>query len=78
MEWYELELAPRARLDSAPHTPGTVEHLTAWTDGLEVTSGAVREALPKGATARYHADVPHSVVNEGDVPARALMVVLYT
>jgi transcriptional regulator with XRE-family HTH domain len=77
IEWYEMELAQGGRLRSDPHAPGTVEHLTAWTDGLTVTSGAVREILQRGETARYRADSAHEIVNAGEAPARALMVVMY-
>lgn len=77
VEWYEVELAPGARLESAPHTAGTIEHLTAWTEGLAIVTGQSRGKLEVGETARYSADVPHQVINEFGSPARALMVVMY-
>lgn len=77
VEWYELELAPGGKLHSAPHTPGTVEHLTAYTDGLAVETEHGRQQLKTGETARYRADVEHEIVNTQRKPARALMVVLY-
>ena len=76
-EWYEVEIAPRGRLDSAPHAPGAFEHLTALTDGLSVTSGGVTRPLALGETARYKADIPHAIDNLSDAPARALMVLHY-
>lgn len=77
VEWYEVEIAPGKSLASAPHAPGTMEHLTLWTDGLTVTSGGGRQVLGRGETARYRADLPHELANETAAPARALMVVLY-
>ena len=77
MEWYEVEIAAGNKLSSAPHAPGTIEHLTASTDGLQVTTGPHCESLKRGETARYRADVPHEISNSGKSAARALMVVLY-
>ena len=77
MEWYDVEIAPGRRLQSAPHAPGTIEHLTARTDGLVVTTAHGRESLAGGETARYHADVEHEITNTGEGVAEALMVVLY-
>jgi len=77
MEWYEVEIAPRGKLESAPHAPGTFEHLTAWTDGLVVETEQGIQPLGNQETARYRADVPHQISNGGAETARALMVVLY-
>ena len=77
MEWYEVEIAPRGTLESAPHAPGTFEHLTAWTDGLVVETEQGTQPLGNQETARYRADVPHQISNGGAETARALMVVLY-
>lgn len=77
IEWYELEIAPGCKLQSAPHAPGTFEHLTANTDGLLVETEFGRQDLKTGETARYRADVSHEIVNTGTDTARALMVVLY-
>lgn len=76
-EWYEVEIAPGGRLQSAPHTHGAVEHLTAWTKGLQVTSGNATRAVALGETARYRADVEHEIANTAHTPARALLVLLY-
>ncbi|CAN7566589.1 helix-turn-helix domain-containing protein [Aminobacter sp. LjRoot7] len=77
IEWYEVEIAPGCMLQSAPHAPGTFEHLTAHTDGLLVETEQGRQALKTGETARYRADVAHEITNSGLETARALMVVLY-
>lgn len=77
IEWYEVEIAPGCKLQSAPHAPGTFEHLTAHTDGLLVETLYGRQPLKSGETARYRADVSHEIANAGSETARALMVVLY-
>ena len=75
-EWYEIEIAPGGKLESAPHTSGAFEHFTAWTDGFLVTSGGASNALKNGETARYPADVTHAITNVSNKPARGLLVVL--
>ncbi len=77
VEWYEVEIAPGCKLQSAPHAPGTFEHLTASTDGLLVETEYGRQELKTGETARYRADIGHEISNTGTETARALMVVLY-
>jgi len=76
-EWYELEIAPSGKLESAAHAPGAFEHFTAFTPGFEVASGNATQALKVGETARYPADVPHRIVNTSKRPAKGLLVVLY-
>lgn len=77
VEWYEVEIAPGGRLASAPHAPGTQEHLTAQTGGLHVRTKLGEQKLLVGETARYRADVEHEIANEARTPAKALMVVVY-
>ncbi|QEE19794.1 helix-turn-helix domain-containing protein [Youhaiella tibetensis] len=77
MEWYDVEIAPKGRLESAPHAPGTFEHLTARSEGLVVETEQGRQELGEGETARYRADVVHKILNGGAEAAHALMVVLY-
>lgn len=77
VEWYEVEIAPGCKLQSAPHAPGTFEHLTAHTDGLWVETEHGRQALKTGETARYRADIGHEITNSSEKLAKALMVVLY-
>jgi transcriptional regulator with XRE-family HTH domain len=77
VEWYEVEIAAQGKLHSAPHAPGTFEHLTAQTNGLVVETSFGRQSLKAGETARYRADVEHAIINEGKSQARALLVVLY-
>ncbi|MGX1787896.1 helix-turn-helix domain-containing protein [Bosea sp. NPDC055332] len=77
IEWYDVEIAGHGRLDSAAHAAGSVEHVTVLSGQLVITSGASRYPVKVGETARYPVDVPHSIGNEQDEPARGLMVLLY-
>lgn len=76
-EWYEVEIAPGGKLESAPHAKGAFEHFTAWSDGFMLMSNAITKALKQGETARYPADVDHSIANTSQNTARGLLVVLY-
>lgn len=77
VEWYEVEIAPGGKLQSAPHQPGTQEHLTAQTEGLMVRTRLGEQGLNSGETARYRADVEHAIANVGSAVARALLTVVY-
>lgn len=72
-EVYELRFADGGRLDSEPHARGTQEHLTVFQGSLRVVSGETEERLGTGETARYAADVAHTLYAEG--VARAFLVV---
>jgi XRE family transcriptional regulator, regulator of sulfur utilization len=79
-EWYELSIQPGGKLESQPHEPGSREHLTVFSGAIGVTSAGVTEKLKAGETARYAADVPHTIansVNTGKVAATALLVVIH-
>lgn len=73
-EWYDLNFQPNGSLDSQPHAKGTREHLTVLEGALRVIAGSEVVEVPEGATARYPADVLHSIHNLSDRPARALLV----
>lgn len=72
-EVYELWFSAGGVLDSQAHRRGAREHLTVIEGKLTVTSGGTREVVMKGDTARYAADVPHSI--RADDAARAFLVV---
>lgn len=76
-EWYELTLQPGAALESAPHEPGSREHLSVLAGTLEVEAGDARERLKSGETARYPVDRPHAIRNTGRAVAQALLVVIH-
>ena len=72
-ETYELVFEAGGVLDSAPHERGAREHLTVIAGRMTVTSGDQSEVLTLGDTARYAADVPHTIRAEG--AARAFLIV---
>ncbi|QUJ76235.1 helix-turn-helix transcriptional regulator [Sulfitobacter albidus] len=73
-EVYDLRIDAGGILDSAPHTRGAREHLTVIEGTARVTSGESTETLGAGDTARYAADVAHSIA-AADSPLRAFLVV---
>ncbi|HTV80299.1 MAG TPA: XRE family transcriptional regulator [Steroidobacteraceae bacterium] len=76
-EWYEITLQPGGALRSEAHPPGSREHLTVLNGLVSVTSGDRGLHVKPGETARYAADVPHAIINEGKSKAVALLVVLH-
>ena len=76
-EWYELTLAVGGSLISASHDPGTTENLTLLQGSVEIEINNIKRRLKLGATARYAADLPHSIHNTGKGEARALMIVIH-
>jgi len=76
-EIYDLLFSPDGALVSQPHTRGTQEQLTVTEGSLTVTSGAASETLAVGDTARYAADVQHSICAKNG-SARAFLVVKET
>lgn len=76
-EWYELTLQPGAALESAPHEPGSREHLSVLSGQIDVEAGEASTRLKPGETARYPVDRPHAIRNAGRTVAQALLVVLH-
>jgi XRE family transcriptional regulator, regulator of sulfur utilization len=76
-EWYEITLQPGGALRSEAHPPGSREHLTVLSGQVRVTSGERAQHVVAAETARYAADVPHAILNEGKSRAVALLVVLH-
>lgn len=74
-EWYELTLQPTGVLDSQPHELGSREHLTVLSGAVEIQAGTESVRAKKGETARYSADVPHSIRNSNRFDAVVLLVV---
>lgn len=73
-EIYDLRFDPGGALVSQPHTRGAREQLSVVEGALIVTSGKASSTLTVGDTARYAADVTHSITAQGG-PARAFLVV---
>jgi XRE family transcriptional regulator, regulator of sulfur utilization len=74
VQWYYLEAEPGGVLDSDPHPSGSVENLTVLSGAVSITVGEEQFRVGAGETARYSADRPHRITNEGDMLAAALMV----
>lgn len=73
-EVYDLRFDAKGSLTSQPHTRGAREQLTVIEGAITVTSGAATDQLQMGDTARYAADVTHSI-SATNGTARAFLVV---
>lgn len=76
-EWYDMVMESRGLLESQGHAEGTREHLTLLHGQLSIRNSMEEITLDAGDTARYDADIPHYIKNNGTETARALMVVIY-
>jgi transcriptional regulator with XRE-family HTH domain len=76
IEWYDLKIEPGGVLHSAPHAPGTTEHLTLIAGNVSVRSGAADAVASTGETLRYPADHEHEIANNGKGPVHAILVVV--
>lgn len=65
IEFYELRIAPKARLSSAAHYEGTKELLTVASGSARVYSGDTECVLSEGDSAHYRADLQHTIENNG-------------
>lgn len=77
IETYQMVLKPRAVLKSEPHFPGTEEILVILKGVIKVASGGHTIELRKGDSARYRADVVHSIENMRDSESTAIMTVYH-
>lgn len=75
VEWYELTLEPGGVLASEPHEAGAREHLSVLSGSLTVQAAESSKVLKAGDSARYAADVQHSIRNAGKGLAKAVLVV---
>ena len=75
LEWYLLRFEPGGRLVSDPHAAGTTEHMHCTEGEIIVRSGGSETIIQAGETARYAADVEHSLVSGGRGGAKAFLVV---
>ena len=74
LEWYEVEMEEGATLQSAAHSPSTVEHLTVLSGMLRIQAEDTLLDAHQGDTVRYRADCPHSITNIHKGKSRALLV----
>jgi transcriptional regulator with XRE-family HTH domain len=75
IEWYLLRFAPGGSLVSDAHAGGTTEHLHCIEGEIVVRSGDCEIVIRAGETARYAADVDHSLASSGECGAKAFLVV---
>lgn len=73
-EVYDILFDKDGALNSQPHTRGAQEQLTVLDGSVRVTSGSATMDLNQGDTARYAADVLHSITSP-DGPARVFLIV---
>lgn len=76
-EWYELSIKPGGALESAPHEPGSREHLSVLSGSLSISAGGAEQTVKAGETARYAVDGAHAIRNGGKQVANALLVVIH-
>lgn len=77
VEFYEIRLAPGARLQSAAHFEGARELLTVTQGHARVVAGENRCELNPGDSAHYHADLGHTIENGGEEELVSFLVVTY-
>lgn len=77
VEFYEVLLQPGGALRSTAHYQGTREFVTVQKGRVRVESAGQSEALARGDSASYRADVPHALVNAGRTPAVIFLVDIY-
>ncbi|WP_432474518.1 helix-turn-helix domain-containing protein [Amphritea sp. HPY] len=75
IEFYELRIAPRASLASAPHFEGTKELLTVTQGSARITAGDNSRNLAVGDSAHYRGDLEHSIDNCGNEELICYLVV---
>ena len=73
-EVYDISFQIEGALNSQPHSRGSVEQVSVLDGQVKVTSGSATQCLRSGDTARYAADVPHSIEAVGG-GARIFLIV---
>lgn len=77
VEFYEVQLQSGGALRSAAHFEGTREFLTVQKGQIRVESADDCEELAPGDSASYRADVPHAIINIGNIEAVIFLVDIY-
>ncbi|NOR62713.1 MAG: helix-turn-helix domain-containing protein [Rhodobacteraceae bacterium] len=72
-EVYDIRFQAGARLESAPHKKGCIEHLTVLEGQLEVMSDSETATVSLGDTIRYAGDMEHTI--RAQAAARVLLIV---
>ena len=74
IQWYDFKAEAGGVLESEPHQPGCVEHLSLLQGKLEVNVDGEKKIAHAGETLRYRGDQPHIITNIGKKEAHATMV----
>lgn len=77
VEFYELELAPKATEQADAHPAGTSENLVVVSGAVEIELQGERTLLEAGDAILFEADTPHFYRNHGEVPAKMYLVMTY-
>lgn len=77
LELYWIELDKSAVIESKPHIKGTVEFATVIHGEVEITSGTNKRTIMRGDTARYHADIEHTIRNVGKSKTDVYLIVRF-
>ncbi len=77
LELYHMIFKAGGKNISKPHFVNAEEFLTVIEGCIKVTSGDCTTILQKGDTARYKADVEHSIENVNEAVSEATLVVWY-
>ena len=75
IEFYEVTLAPGAKLASAPHYQGTKELVTVASGTARIQSGDSVCDLSNGDSAHYRGDLTHVIENTGKKKLTCYLVV---
>ncbi|TMU85036.1 helix-turn-helix domain-containing protein [Bacillus sp. BHET2] len=76
-EMYTVELDSGAKLESNPHSPGTIECITVFNGTLSLTVQEKEQILNTGDSIKFKADYDHVYLNPGDELTRLSMVIYY-
>ncbi|WP_420549801.1 helix-turn-helix domain-containing protein [Curvivirga sp.] len=76
LQWYHVTVEPGGRLFSEAHDLGTLENVTVLDGCLKIETGEDSHLVYAGETIRYPADKDHVVINDSDIVATGLMVVV--
>lgn len=77
LELYQISLKPGGKLASSPHFLDTEEFLTVLDGSIQIQVGDETKELSQGDTARYGADLPHTISNVSGKEATGYLVIWF-
>ena len=77
LELYWVEMKKGAVMESNPHIKGTVEFATIINGEVEIMSGNTTRTIERGDTARYRADIDHTIKNISKEKTELYLVVKF-